>query len=78
MVSSRIAEANFEALKDLVTTDVLEEIKNNLPKFSVSQRQDLAFNDEELVYSFLDSISLNVGEFDSSCFACLIFLYSWV
>lgn len=62
MVSNQMAEADLEALKDLVTTDVFDEIKTNLPKFSASQRQDLAFSNEELVYSFLDTISLNVGE----------------
>ena len=61
IVSSRIAESNFEALKHLVTADVLQEIETNVPKFSVSQRQDIAIAPEELIYSFLDAITLKIG-----------------
>lgn len=62
IVSNKLADGDIEGLSEMVTSDVLREIQQNLPKFSVGQRQELIVEPDDIYFATPTSIMLNNGK----------------
>lgn len=52
MVSNKIAEGDFKTLDGLVANDVVPTIQKSISVMSLSQREQLAINVEDIYFSF--------------------------
>lgn len=63
VVSNRLATCDYEALEEMLTSDVFDQVKRNLPHFTESQRQLLARKIEEIVISFIYDLEITESEY---------------
>ncbi|CAG2176095.1 unnamed protein product, partial [Oppiella nova] len=68
-ISNRLADGDTDSLKGLVTHEALTEIRDNLPKLSAKQLQELRVDPKDIIYTFVDTIGIimNDSKYDTNC-----------
>ncbi|XP_065202310.1 uncharacterized protein LOC135832767 [Planococcus citri] len=65
IVSRKLASDDVDGLEDMMTSATLQEVKQNLPRFTESQRQELAIDQEDIyITASTDMIFQNDREHD--------------
>ena len=68
MISNALTNKNYEALKGLVTEEMIETLKTKIETLSPNQRQLIAVNDDDILFYALSDIAATIGKDSNSCF----------
>ena len=63
VVSNRLAACDYEALEEMMTPYVFDQIKKNLPHFTEKQREKLAIEMGDIALSYTDDIRIDNSKY---------------
>jgi hypothetical protein len=61
-ISQCLAKGDYDKLEDVVSAEALREIKTNISRFSIQQREDLAVCKDDIFFSFPYQVGVMFNE----------------